>query len=140
LPTRAKARETIMVVDDEPDLRELVAQVLESDGYRVLSASSGAEALDLWTKRSGDVHLLLTDMVMPDGFTGRKLADRLQSEDPRLRVIFSSGYTAGQTCAELANVEKRNFLPKPYRPNTLLSAVRECLDHPASGSSAQKAA
>jgi two-component system cell cycle sensor histidine kinase/response regulator CckA len=140
MPKRTTARETILVVDDEPDLRDLVAQVLESDGYHVLSAGSAAEALDQWAKRSGDIHLLLTDVVMPDGFTGRKLADQLQSEDPRLRVLFTSGYTAGQTGTELANVESRNFLPKPYRPNTLLRVVRECLDYPSSSAHSAKEA
>jgi PAS domain S-box-containing protein len=138
-PKGKPARETILVVDDEPDLRELIAQVLESDGYHVISACSGKEALEQWAKRSGDIHLLLTDMVMPDGVTGNKLADLLQSEDPRLRVIFTSGYTAGQRGTELANVKDRNFLPKPYRPNTLLSVVRECLDQ-AGAHSAQEAA
>jgi two-component system cell cycle sensor histidine kinase/response regulator CckA len=140
-PKPVVARETILVVDDEPDLIDLVSQVLQTDGYRVLSASSGVEALEQWSKRCGDIHLLLTDMVMPDGFTGRKLADRLQSEDPRLRVIFTSGYTAGQRGTELANVNERNFLPKPYRPNTLLQVVRQCLDYPGpAADSAQKAA
>jgi len=140
-PKPVIARETILVVDDEPDLIDLVSQVLQTDGYRVLSASSGVEALAQWSRRCGDIHLLLTDMVMPDGFTGRKLADRLQSEDPRLRVIFTSGYTAGQRGTELANVHERNFLPKPYRPNTLLRVVRECLDYPGpAADSTQKAA
>jgi PAS domain S-box-containing protein len=124
--------ETILVVDDEPDLRELVVQVLESAGYRVLSAGSGAQALERWTQRSGDIHLLLTDIVMPDGLTGCKLAQRLRSEDPRLRVIYTSGYTAGMPGTELANVEAQNFLPKPYRPAALLRIVRECLDQPES--------
>jgi len=127
---RAIVRETILVVDDEPDLRDLVTQVLETDGYRVLSASSGAEALEQWAKRRGDIHLLLTDVVMPDGLTGLKLAARLQDEDPQLRVLYTSGYTAGQRGTELAKVGERNFLPKPYRPSTLLRVVRECLDHP----------
>jgi CheY-like chemotaxis protein len=128
-------------VDDEPDLRELVSQILEADGYRVILAGSGAEALDQWAKRQGSVHLLLTDLVMPDGMTGRILAERLQREDPSLRVIYTSGYTAGQPGLELADVEERNFLPKPYRPNTLLRVVRECLDHPgASTTPTQQAA
>jgi two-component system, cell cycle sensor histidine kinase and response regulator CckA len=125
----AAERETILVVDDEPDLRELVSQILETDGYRVVSAGSGAEALEQWAKHRGDIHLLLTDMVMPDGLTGSKLADRLQREDPRLRVLYTSGYTAGLRGTEMANVEERNFLPKPYRPGTLLRVVRECLDY-----------
>jgi CheY-like chemotaxis protein len=139
--TVATARKTILVVDDEPDLRDLVSQVLESGGYHVLSAGSGAEALEQWAKRQGDVHLLLTDIVMPDGFSGRMLADRLRSEDPNLRVIYTSGYTAGVPGTELANMEQHNFLPKPYRPATLLQIVRECLDQPcASANTSQKAA
>jgi signal transduction histidine kinase len=141
-PAKAAAsRETILVVDDEPDLRDLVAQVLESGGYKVVSAGSGTQALEKWDNRLGDIHLLLTDIVMPDGLTGRKLAERLRSEDPRLRVIFTSGYSAGQPGTELANVEARSFLAKPYRPATLLRIVRECLDRPcASPNAAQQAA
>jgi two-component system, NtrC family, sensor kinase len=140
-PTPATGRETILVVDDEDDLRELVAQVLESGGYRVQSAGSGAEALEKWAKRKGDIHLLLTDVVMPDGLTGHMLAERLRSEDPRLRVIYTSGYTAGVPGTQLANIEEHNFLPKPYRPATLLQTVRDCLDQPClSASTAQKAA
>jgi CheY-like chemotaxis protein len=139
--TPATGRKTILVVDDEPDLRDLVAQVLESGGYQVLAAGSGQEALEQWAKRPGDVHLLLTDMVMPDGLTGRMLADRLRSEDPRLRVLYTSGYAAGMPGTELANMEEQNFLPKPYQPATLLQAVRECLDQPCpSANAAQKAA
>jgi DNA-binding NtrC family response regulator len=78
---------------------------------------------------------------MPDGFSGRMLADRLRSEDPNLRVIYTSGYTAGVPGTELANMEQHNFLPKPYRPATLLQIVRECLDQPcASANTSQKAA
>jgi CheY-like chemotaxis protein len=140
-PAKPAARETILVVDDEPDLRELVAQVLESGGYKVVSAGSGAQALEKWDQRLGDIHLLLTDIVMPDGLTGRKLADRLRSEDPRLRVIFTSGYSAGLPGTELANVEARSFLAKPYRPATLLRFVRDCLDRPCvSPNAAQQAA
>jgi two-component system, cell cycle sensor histidine kinase and response regulator CckA len=126
----AALRETILVVDDEPDLRDLVAQVLESGGYKVMAAGSGAEALERWANRLGDIHLLLTDIVMPDGLTGRKLADRLRKEDPKLRVIFTSGYSAGQPGTELANVDASSFLAKPYRPAALLRIVRECLDRP----------
>ena len=112
----AAQKETILVVEDDPDLRDLIVQVLESAGYRMLPAGSGVQALEQWAKRRGGIHLLLTDMVMPDGLTGRKLAEQLQSEDPRLRVIFTSGYAAGTPGTELANFEPRNFLPKPYRP------------------------
>ena len=123
-------RETILVVEDEPDLRDLVAQVLKSRDYRVITAASGAKALETWSQRDGAIDLLLTDMVMPDGLTGRKLAERLTQEDPRLRVIFTSGYTAGMPGADLDDVAEGHFLPKPYRPATLLQVVRDCLDSP----------
>jgi CheY-like chemotaxis protein len=124
--------ETILVVEDEPDLRDLVSQVLESRGYKVVSAGSGAEALETWAKRSGNIDLLLTDMVMPDGLTGVKLAERLTTESPGLRVIFTSGYSAGMPGTELANIEESHFLAKPYRPSTLLEVVRRRLDEPTS--------
>jgi nitrogen-specific signal transduction histidine kinase/CheY-like chemotaxis protein len=130
--TAGTGRETILVVEDEPDLRDLVAQVLESRDYRVLTAASGAKALETWSRREGDIHLLLTDMVMPDGLTGRKLAEKLTGEDPRLRVIFTSGYSAGMPGTDLDNVEEGSFLPKPYRSSTLLQIVRDCLDRPVS--------
>jgi PAS domain S-box-containing protein len=124
-------RETILVVEDEPDLRDLVAQVLKSRDYRVITAASGAKALETWAQRDGEIDLLLTDMVMPDGLTGRKLAERLTQEDPHLRVIFTSGYTAGLPGTDLESVAEGNFLAKPYRPATLLQVVRDCLDRPA---------
>ncbi|MGA2749757.1 MAG: response regulator [Verrucomicrobiota bacterium] len=139
--TPVGGKETILVVEDEPDLRDLVVQVLESCGYNVLSAASGTQALQTWAKRDGPVDLLLTDMVMPDGLTGRKLAERLTHEDPSLRVIYTSGYTAGVPGTELATVQPESFLPKPYRPATLVQVVRECLDRKPSGASlAQQAA
>jgi len=125
---QTRGRETILVVDDEPDLRELVTQVLESDGYHILSAGSGEEAMEIWSKREGPVHLLLTDMVMPDGLTGRKLAERLKSDDSGLKVIYTSGYSAGIPGNGLTSDEEEHFLPKPYRPATLLRLVRDHLD------------
>lgn len=118
------------MVEDEPTLRALVRKVLERGGFQVIEASSGLAALELWTSTKPHVDLLLTDMVMPDGLTGRKLAERLRGDDPRLRVIFTSGYTAGMPGSDLDNVEQSNFLAKPYRPATLLQVVRDCLDRP----------
>jgi two-component system cell cycle sensor histidine kinase/response regulator CckA len=122
--------ETIMVVEDEPDLRELVVQVLESRGYTVLSAGSGKQALEQWSQRNGDIDLLLTDMVMPDGMTGCELAERLRTDAPNLRVLYTSGHTAGVPGTQLAHVEDHQFLAKPYRPSKLLEIVRNCLDGP----------
>ena len=121
-------RETILVVEDEPDLREFVVHLLQRNGYQVLEAESGVAALDLWTHRSERTDLLVTDMVMPGGIMGRELAARLVQSDPRLRVIYTSGYSPGMAGKDLALLEGRNFLPKPYPPELLLRMVRESLD------------
>jgi len=120
--------ESILVVEDEEDVRDFVVQVLKSHGYSVLPAVSGVQALELWTQRKGDIDLLLTDLVMPGGLLGRELAERLTADDPRLAVIYTSGYSPGMTGEDLAVLQGHNFLPKPYRPAKLLDLVRECLD------------
>jgi len=122
--------ETILVVEDEPDLLDLVVQVLEGRGYTVLGAGSGKQALELWAQRDHDIDLLLTDMTIPDGMTGCELAGRLRIDAPNLRVIYSSGHAAGVPGTQLADVDERHFLGKPYRPSTLLEIVRDCLDSP----------
>jgi CheY-like chemotaxis protein len=120
--------ETIMVVEDEPDLLDLVVQVLEARGYTVVSAASGKQALDQWAQRDRNIDLLLTDMIMPDGVTGCQLAERLRVDAPKLRVIYTSGHSAGVPGTQLAHVDERQFLAKPYRPSKLLEMVRSCLD------------
>jgi CheY-like chemotaxis protein len=128
--TRKNGAETILVVEDEPDLLDLVVQVLEGRGYTVLGASSGKQALEQWSQRDRDIDLLLTDMTMPDGMTGCELARRLRIDAPNLRVIYSSGHIAGVPGTQLAHVEERQFLAKPYRPSKLLEIVRNNLDNP----------
>lgn len=120
--------ECILVVEDEDPLRLMVSMVLKRQGYRVVCASSGVEALESWKHCSQDVDLMLTDMVMPHGITGRQLADRLLAEKPSLKVIYSSGYSVDLAEAGHKYQEGINFLPKPYRPEVLVKIVRECLD------------
>jgi signal transduction histidine kinase/CheY-like chemotaxis protein len=120
--------ETILVVEDEPALRELVVNVLELCGYRILQACTGVEALLVWEKHKHEIDLLLTDMVMPAGISGRQLAERLQAEDPELKVIYTSGYSPGMAGKDIALLEGFNFLAKPYPPSRLANVVRECLD------------
>jgi two-component system, cell cycle sensor histidine kinase and response regulator CckA len=120
--------ETILVAEDEEDVRDFVGELLKSYGYTVLAAGSGAEALEVWSQHRQDVDLLLTDMVMPGGFTGRQLAERLRTDSPALRIIYTSGYSPGMAGRDLAVLKEDNFLAKPYRPATLLQMVRDCLD------------
>ena len=119
--------ETILLVEDEPILREWVREVLESNSYRVLEASNGIEALRVWDGENGKVDLLLTDMVMPEGMTGRDLARQLRARQPGLKVIYTSGYSA-DIAANDPELRGVPFLPKPYPAPQLNQMVRNCLD------------
>lgn len=121
-------KETILVVEDEPSLRLLVVEILQIYGYRVFQASSGLVALDVWREHKGEIDLLLTDMVMPDGVSGRELADRLLKEKPDLKIIYTSGYSPGMAGTDTARLTGFNFLPKPYPPSRLAELVRFCLN------------
>jgi len=124
---------TVLLVEDEPALRRLAQRVLEKNGYRILEAASGVEALQLWEKRDGKVHLLVTDMVMPGGIGGRALAQRLQAEDAELKVLYTSGYSVEMVGSGFLLKEGINFLQKPYLPAALTNAVFECLTATGSG-------
>ncbi len=126
--TMPSGNETILVVEDEPALRELVVNILELCGYRTYQAETGAAAIPIWEKHKDEIDLLLTDMVMPEGMSGRQLAERLQAQDPGLKVIYTSGYSPGMAGKDIALLEGFNFLAKPYPPSRLAHVVRECLD------------
>lgn len=120
--------ETILLVEDEAGLRRVVRQVLSKLGYRVLEASHGREALNIWQQQSGNIDLLISDMVMPEGMTGLDLAEQLRKQQPTLKVIISSGYNpemAGQT---RSTVEGILYLQKPYQITALSKMIRRCLD------------
>ncbi len=127
-PVPRGGRETILVAEDEDALREMVVQVLRIQGYFVLEAASGAQALEVWKQATRPIDLLLTDLVMPGGMMGRELAESLANESPKLKVIYTSGYSPGMAGRDASILESRNFLPKPYSINKLAQVVRECLD------------
>jgi len=119
------AGETILLVEDEPILRELAHAILTDAGYKVLGAEQSEEAFNLWNQHQNEISLLLTDMVLPGGMTGRELATQLQERKPNLKVIYSTGYS--QDLVE-SQADPVNFLQKPYPPETLMQTVRACLD------------
>jgi PAS domain S-box-containing protein len=121
--------ETILVVEDESAVREVITHILRHRGYKVLEASDGLEALGIWSRRRDEVDLLLTDIVMPNGLYGNLLADRLKQEKKELKVILSSGYSSEFGTAEKPLTRGVNFLEKPYKPEVLVKAVRHCLDN-----------
>lgn len=125
--------ETILIVEDDPAIRALVQDVLAGHGYRVLTAASGPEALQLWRGQSDQVDLLLTDMLMPHGMNGRELAESMRQVKPRLKVILTSGYGADITRKGGIPPLDVCFLEKPFDPDLLSRTVRKCLDtqHPS---------
>lgn len=118
--------ETILVVEDEFELRTLVCGILKRHGYDVLQAGSGPEAMPIWQEQKGKIHLLFTDMVMPGKMTGHDLADQLKVEKPGLKVIYTSGYSV--ETKGFPYKRGLNFLQKPFHPAALVKAVRACLD------------
>jgi two-component system cell cycle sensor histidine kinase/response regulator CckA len=125
IPT-GSATGVVLVVEDEADLRRLIAGILEQAGYRVLSAGDPEEALRIAAEQPGGVDLLLTDVVLP-GMSGRQLADRLREQFPSLRVLYMSGYTDHAAVHNGALAEQAPFLEKPFSKQTLLSKVRAAL-------------
>ncbi len=127
-------RETILVVEDETILLDLMREVLQQYQYRVLIANSGAEALRVWDEHHGQVDLLLTDMIMPGGMMGDELAAELQRRKPGLKAICASGYTSTFGGRDF-NRNNITILAKPYQPEQVAHLIRETLDAPAKGQS-----
>jgi CheY-like chemotaxis protein len=120
-------RETVLFVEDEEVLRDLVHKVLAQRGYRVLTASDGAAALGAVERHGAAVDLVLTDVIMPQ-MSGPALVAQLRARHPALRVLYVSGYTA-EALREQAE-SGAPFLAKPFAPEALLRKVREVLDAP----------
>jgi two-component system, cell cycle sensor histidine kinase and response regulator CckA len=118
--------ETILVVEDEPALRDLACRILDNAGYRVLSAEGGAAALDLAGRHSGEIDLLLTDVIMP-GILGKELAERLLARDPRVRVLFMSGYAQPILASRGTLDPGVTLIEKPFGKSELLAAVHRQL-------------
>jgi PAS domain S-box-containing protein len=127
--TTRKGHETILLVEDEPDVRELTQMVLTERGYRVIEALTPEDAERLAGNNGAEIHLLLTDVVMP-GMSGRELAKRLTGRYPNLRVLYMSGYTYNVIAQDGTLEEGISFLQKPFTPQVLTQKVRESLDRP----------
>jgi len=126
-----KGHGTILLVEDEPAVRELTQTVLSERGYTVIEAPTPEEAERLAGNNGAEIHLLLTDVVMP-GMSGRELAKRLTERYPNLRVLYMSGYTYNVIAQDGTLEEGISFLQKPFTPQVLAQKVREALDRPIS--------
>ncbi|MGE0453272.1 MAG: PAS domain S-box protein [Vicinamibacteria bacterium] len=125
----ARGRETVLLVEDQQQLREITRELLESLGYAVLEAPSPGDALTLCEKHGGEIHLLLTDVVMPV-MNGKELAERVKAIRPRIRTLFTSGYTA-DTIGRRGVLEPGVwFIEKPFSLDSLARKLREVLGAP----------
>jgi signal transduction histidine kinase/CheY-like chemotaxis protein len=124
---KLEGSETILVVEDEEALRTLLCRFFRLYGYNVLEARHGGEALLLGERHRGPIHLMVTDVVMPQ-MSGKELADRLAPLHPEMTVFFMSGYTDGDLISYGAPEPSQHFVPKPFRPMDLVKKVRDILD------------
>jgi CheY-like chemotaxis protein len=124
---RAGGEETVLVVEDDPKVREVTARALRGAGFRVLEAGSGRAALEVAAAGAPPPQLVVTDVVMPD-MSGREVAEALQRSFPGLRVLFVSGYTQNTIVHHGVLDSGIEFLAKPFTPTALLARVRAVLD------------
>jgi len=120
--------ETILLVEDDNFLRPAMCKAFSQLGYHVLAASNGVEALKVWNQHRDEIHLLLTDLIMPGGMTGKDLSERLLLEKPKLGVIYVSGYSAEIVSKDFPLEEGVNFLSKPFQEFKLAQTIRRTLD------------
>ena len=127
--------QTVLVVDDEEVVRIIMVQVLQDNGYTVMEASNGLEALRIAKEHTGRIDLLLTDVKMP-GMNGLELAARLLSNRPEMTVLYVSGHADSTRQIQLQEGQfiiepGANFLHKPFSPDGLLQKVRHVMEHSA---------
>src|SRR5918993_842127 len=121
--------ETILLVEDDDRVRALVSNMLRKNGFTVLLASAGDQALEIAARHRGRIHLLLTDVVMP-GFNGRMLSERLIATRPETRVLFMSGYSDDDILRHGVKKATAHFIQKPFSVDALVHKIRETLNSP----------
>ena len=124
---RLSGSETILAVDDDPTMLDLVQEVLRPLGYNVLSATSGEEALEMAASHRDKIDLLLTDVVLP-GIKGQDLAKQMLNSCPGVNILFMSGYLCPSMAHSSSEQRFEGFIQKPFSPNALLRKLRKILD------------
>jgi PAS domain S-box-containing protein len=124
-----RGTETVLLVEDEDQVRDILTDILNDQGYRVFVAASGSEALDI-ARKNGFIHLMVTDVVMPQ-MSGRELSEKLARYRPEMKVLYMSGYTDDAIVRHGLLDEKLNFLQKPFDSATVARKVRQVLDSQA---------
>jgi len=131
LTTRPKGTETVLVVEDQDGIRDIVRESLRRNGYTVLIAEDGNQALEMASAYPDPIHLLVTDLVMPN-IGGRELAERLTPLRPQMKVLFMSGYSEHSTLNIEETALSATVLQKPFSLEALAQNVRRVLDAPDS--------
>ena len=119
-----ETNETVLVVEDEDAVGQIVQSSLQEHGFRVLRAANALEALQIYNEENGQIDLLLTDMVMPRGMSGSELAANLKALKPELKIVYTTGYSRQVVGHGMDLREGLNFLPKPHAPGKLIETVR----------------
>ena len=128
--SEAVGRKTILVVDDEPEIRKLVSAMVSQFGYTVLTADSGEHALTLYRNQHGPLEMLITDVVAP-GMSGPMLADKLSALQPDLKVLYISGYDNTHVVQTYVVEKGHALLAKPFAVDELKAKISELLSRPA---------
>jgi CheY-like chemotaxis protein len=121
-----RGTETVLLVEDEEGVRNLVSNMLREQGYRVYEAEHGSHALEVFAKHGNEIQLLLTDVIMPK-MSGRELAQRLTAKSPTLKVVYMSGYTDDIVAREGVVFDNTILLHKPFTLEGLMRKLREAL-------------
>src|SRR5262249_49423693 len=120
----AAGAQTILLVEDDADIRSLLAQVLTAEGYRVLTPEQGEHALEISRRHDGPIHVLVTDVIMPR-LDGRELAARLAAERPQIKILFVTGYAGSALRDPEASAGDVPFLAKPFRIEELVHRIQD---------------
>ena len=131
MSTLPGGNETILLVEDDDFLRPSVCNTLLRLGYHVIPVSNGIKALEIWQGRSDEIEMLITDLVMPGGMTGKSLGELLLKQKPKLQVIYASGYSAEIAGTDFPLKEGVNFLTKPFQTEKLARTIRDRFDNKA---------
>lgn len=123
----SKNPQTILLVEKEPGLRNLVSEVVASRGYKVLTATDGEQAMKIFSRFHSDISLVFSDVALPK-LDGDRLLEKMLKIDPHVRVIFSSGYCDDRLKSELLKAGAKDVLQQPQMPEELLTSIRHALN------------